>query len=278
MSIVNLRTYKENLDRDSAIFKNCDPYPCITLDNFVDEKFLSGIGDEIRALASTKNSIFNPFIHYNAKVWGTIKRVGFSDRMNTIVDSFQTPEFMEYLENLTGVKNLIADKDVVTGGYVIHKKNGFVNLHVDHRTHPYEKKWDRKVLLLFYLNDNYKDEYKGGLEVWDEDAKERISLIAPLLNRCVIQEIDDGFIHGLPDKMNFPEGDCRKALVLWYFVERENEMPLRVTKYFPVPSDPFFKRMMILGENTLLYLHYVYKRLFGLDDGAYIKLQKLFRK
>ena len=140
MDPINLNILKENLERDSDAFLNFDPYPCIILDNFLEEKFLEGIGDELRALVNNKkDSIFNPFIHLNARVWGTIRKVGFSSRMNKIVDTFQSADFLNYLEKLTSVKGLIADTELVTGGYVVHKQKGFVNLHVDHRTHPQEK-------------------------------------------------------------------------------------------------------------------------------------------
>lgn len=269
----------ENIEKDSKAFLSFDPYPCIVLDNFLNEDYLKGIADELRSLVYQKNeSIFNPFIHLNARVWGTIRREGFTPRMNEIVDTFQSKDFLSYLEELTQIKGLIADTPLVTGGYVVHKQKGFVNLHVDHRTHPQEKKWNRKVLLLYYLNDDYKDEYNGHLELWDKEAKKRHNKIAPLYNRCVIQTIEDGYVHGLPETINFPEGDCRKALVLWYYIEEKEEIPLKVTKYYSRPVDSFIKKAIIHSENILLHFHYVFKRILGTDDGLYIKIQKFFRK
>ncbi|MFT6068459.1 MAG: hypothetical protein ACJAT2_000226 [Bacteriovoracaceae bacterium] len=279
MDPINLDTFKENLEQDSKRFLSFDPYPCIVLDNFLNKDYLEGIGDELRSLVNNKTeSIFNPFIHLNARVWGTIRREGFTPRMNEIVDTFQSTDFLSYLEELTQIKGLIADSDLITGGYVVHKQNGFVNLHVDHRTHPQEKKWSRKVLLLYYLNDDYQDSYNGHLELWDKDAKKMHNKIAPLYNRCVIQTIEDGYVHGLPETINFPEGDCRKALVLWYYVEEKDEIPLKVTKYYSRPVDSIIKKAIIHSENILLHFHYVFKRVFKMDDGLYIKIQKFFRK
>ncbi|MDC1174155.1 2OG-Fe(II) oxygenase [Bacteriovoracaceae bacterium] len=282
MGVIDLNKYKDNIELDREKFVSCDPYPCVILDDFLDEEAVAGVDKEILELSNKKTSaaekVFHPFIHINAKVWGTVRKQGFTKKMENIVSSLQTPSFLEYLENLTGVRNLIADKELKTGGYVIHKEGGCVNLHVDHRAHPYEKTWSRKVLLLLYFNENYQDEYNGHLELWDPKAKEQKLKVAPHFNRCVIQTIEDGYVHGLPEVMNFPEGDCRKALVLWYYVDEGKEVPLEVTKYYSRPQDSLFKKFFIHAENFLLYFHYVYKRLFNMDDTAYIRFLGLFKK
>lgn len=282
MGVIDLSKYNEKLEEDVKTFKACDPYPCIVIDNFLSQEVARDIPHEIRDLMTNKtegpDKVFHPFIHINAKVWGTVRTEGFTKNMNNVVESLQSNDFLKYLENLTGVEGLIADKGLRTGGYVIHKKGGCVNLHVDHRTHPYEKTWSRKVLLLLYFNDDYKDEYNGHLELWDPKAKELKMKVAPHFNRCVIQTIEDGYVHGLPEVMNFPEGDCRKALVLWYYIDEGEEVPLEVTKYFSRPQDSLFKKFFIHFENVLLHFHYVYKRFFNMDDTAYIRFLGLFKK
>ena len=74
------------------------------------------------------------------------------------------------LEELTGIKNLIADKTLYGGGLHQVERGGKLDIHADFNIHK-KFKWHRRVNLILYLNKNWKPEYNGYLELWDKDMK-----------------------------------------------------------------------------------------------------------
>jgi Rps23 Pro-64 3,4-dihydroxylase Tpa1-like proline 4-hydroxylase len=92
-------------------------------------------------------------------------------------------EFISRVENMMGIPNLLADPDLTGGG--IHETNsgGHLDVHVDFNYIP-EKKWHRRVNILIYFNKNWKEEYGGYLDIWDQEVKTRHGYFAPKFNRA----------------------------------------------------------------------------------------------
>ena len=62
------------------------------------------------------------------------------------------------------------------GGLHQSPAGGFLNIHADFTVHPHHRNWQRRANLLLYLNDDWKPEYGGDLELWTKDMK-HLSLI-----------------------------------------------------------------------------------------------------
>ena len=68
------------------------------------------------------------------------------------------------------------------------------------------------------MNDkNWKEEYKGSLELWDKEMKECRQKILPSFNKMVIFSTTDFSNHGHPDPINCPKNISRKSIALYYF-------------------------------------------------------------
>ncbi len=137
-----------------------------------------------------------------------------------VLDQLNTPPFLQFLETLTGIKGLIPDPYYVGGGMHQTKPGGWLGMHVDFNRYEQLKLY-RRINVLVYLNKEYKEEYGGHLELWDDNMKVCHEKIAPLFNRCAIFTTSENSHHGHPDPLNFPEGETRKSLA-WYYYTVEN--------------------------------------------------------
>jgi len=135
--------------------------------------------------------------------------------------------FIDDLEKLTGIENIIRNDCELRGaGIHIIKKNGFLELHTDFNMydHPKYGKLDRRINLLLYMNENWKEEYKGDLLLIDKSNKKVIKKISPIFNRCVIFNTTNKSIHGHPEQLNVPNEDIkRKSIAFYYYTKNKNE-------------------------------------------------------
>ena len=57
-------------------------------------------------------------------------------------------------------------------------KGGYLNVHTDFSSHTNKPNWTRVLNILIYLNKNWKESYKGNLELWSKDGRKKISEIS----------------------------------------------------------------------------------------------------
>ncbi len=124
--------------------------------------------------------------------------------------------FLAYLENLTGIKNLIADPSYFGGGVHWIDNGGYLEVHADFN-HLKQYNLERRINLLLYLNEDWQDEYNGHLELWDRSRMTKVKSVAPLCNRAVIFSTVKEALHGHPTPLNAPAGRARRSLALYYY-------------------------------------------------------------
>jgi Rps23 Pro-64 3,4-dihydroxylase Tpa1-like proline 4-hydroxylase len=109
------------------------------------------------------------------------------------------------------------------GGLHTHSTNGKLNVHLDYAIHP-KLGLQRKLNLIVYLNDNWKEEWGGHIEFWSHDEtknapKECVKKVAPLFNRAVLFDTTQNSWHGLPEPLKCPDGEMRKSLAVYYLTD-----------------------------------------------------------
>lgn len=206
-------TYKGNL-----------PFPYIVIDNFLPEYLLKKCKGEI-----LKHDIW----HYDTIEWTQEYQqlkfyypAEFTD-MNEfhsklpittlVLDYLNSDEFLQFLRDLTGHQQLYRDPVLMGGGIHRIKRGGKLAVHLDYNEHPETKKL-RKLNVLIYLNENWKSEWGGNLELWSKDLSTKEVEIEPIFNRMVIFDIEKA-PHGHPIPLNSPENIDRYSLALYYFTD-----------------------------------------------------------
>ena len=128
-----------------------------------------------------------------------------------ILEELNSPRFVEFVGKLIGVEHLIADPSLEGGGLHQSTTGGFLNIHADFTVHPHNRKWQRRANLLLYLNEDWKPEYGGDLELWSADMKQCVKKVSPIANRVLIFTTDPTSFHGHPEPMRCPEGVARRS-------------------------------------------------------------------
>jgi hypothetical protein len=124
--------------------------------------------------------------------------------------------FLRFLEILTGIENLIPDPQLSGGGMHQIVRGGQLGMHVDFNKHG-AYQLDRRLNLLLYLNKDWREEYGGHLELWNEDMSRCEQRILPVFNRVALFSTTEKSWHGHPNPLACPEGWSRKSIALYYY-------------------------------------------------------------
>ena len=207
---------KLNYDPDSLRdrYTHAQPFPHIALDGLFDDADLDAVLREFPAPEQMRWARFD-----NAQE----KKLGFyhesstiSDVVRRFLDAMNGFEMLLFLERMTGIEGLIPDPYFGGGGLHQIEPGGFLKVHADFNVHP-KLHLDRRLNMLIYLNRNWREEYGGHLELWDNDAKQCVERILPVFNRTVVFSTTDTSFHGHPHPLSSPPGVTRKSVSLYYY-------------------------------------------------------------
>ena len=210
--------------RLKTLYQNNYPFPYIVIDNFLPEFLLKECRDEIHQhdLWYTDGTEFSKEFQHKKLFYPKDDTTSeeFKNKLpitKLVLDYLNTPEFISYLEQLTGHPELFRDPALIGGGVHRIKRGGKLSVHVDYNEHPYSGK-KRILNLIIYLNENWEKEWEGNLELWTVNPPKKFIDIEPIFNRAVIFNIEDA-PHGHPVPLNTPENIDRYSLALYYFID-----------------------------------------------------------
>lgn len=202
-------------------FKEAEPFPCICIDNFLLPDFADrvascypdyqkalGVGDEFVSLNERKKiQITDPEC--------------FPGPVSELSEAISSPPFMQILEDMTGISQLVWDPDFSGGGMHLTASSGILDVHVDFN---YEEKLSlyRRINILIYLNPVWEAAWGGAVELWDRDVKACVKSFEPVHNRCVIFETSDYSYHGVT-AVQTPGSISRNSFAVYYYTKDAGE-------------------------------------------------------
>jgi hypothetical protein len=197
-------------------YANAKPFPSIWFDNFFNPAALRQIAEEFPELgANGKDEVF--YANPNEAKYASKGEYKFGPLTREFMHFLNSQPFLEFLQNLTGIEEtLIPDPYFEGGGCHQIKPGGFLKVHVDFHKHK-TMNLDRRVNVLVYLNEDWKEEYGGHFELWERDMSRCVTRIAPLFNRMAIFSTTDYSWHGHPDPLTCPSDRSRRSLALYYY-------------------------------------------------------------
>eukprot|EP01041_Mallomonas_annulata_P007512 gene7512-15370_t len=131
--------------------------------------------------------------------------------------------FTRFLEELTGIEGIVPvkvsdDRFIQLGSSLIAvKRGGYLDVHNDFNV--FNDVLYRRINLLFYLNEEWKDSWQGHIELWTANMSRPVQRIAPIFNRMAIFTVTDDAYHGHPEPLNAPDDIYRYALQLVYYTK-----------------------------------------------------------
>lgn len=248
----------------SQTYRRNAPIPHIRIPQFLADAIASSAADEF---PRPDNHLWTHYKHYNEEKVGLTKKEMFPPALRRLADELNSPRFVLWLSELTGIRGLVADPDLHGGGLHQCGRGGFLNLHTDFSTHYYNRNWRRRVNLILYLNPDWEPHWGGALEFWDRKVRGCVAKYVPLLNHAVIFNTDNNALHGFPDRLQCPENVCRKSIAFYYYTQEESLRGVsRPTDYQARPGDSFKKRAFIWMDKTVVGLYSRSKAKLGFSD------------
>lgn len=159
-------------------------------------------------------------------------------RTRNLLAELNSQAFLGFLEEMTGIEGLIADPYFAGGGLHETKSGGHLGVHADFNVHKVMQ-IERRLNLLVYLNDDWRADYGGDLELWDRTMTKCEVRVAPTMARAVIFSTDLDSYHGQPDPLTCPPDRSRRSIATYYYTAPKDGaalLPERTTNFRPRPG------------------------------------------
>jgi Rps23 Pro-64 3,4-dihydroxylase Tpa1-like proline 4-hydroxylase len=209
-------------DRLHDGYAGAAPFPHVVIDDFLPSDVLE---EAVAEFPEPKDTDWEQFDnrHEIKLALADVELIGTATR--NLLNEFNGQVFVEFLERLTGITGLVADHHLEGGGLHQIRAGGFLKVHADFNRHE-RLRLDRRINVLVYLNQNWRDEWGGDLQLWSRDMSECEHRILPVFNRMVIFSTTDDANHGHPDPLRCPADRARRSLALYYYTNGRPEEEL----------------------------------------------------
>lgn len=202
-------------------YVNAAPFPSMYFDDFFDADMLRKVLAEFPQIGKDKTDI--QYANPNEQKLATKGEYRFGEVTREFVHFLNSQPFLEFLQNLTGIKEtLIPDPYFEGGGFHEIKPGGYLKMHVDFHKHKLTN-LDRRLNILVYLNEDWKEEYGGHFELWERDMSKSVKRILPVFNRLAMFSTTGYSWHGHPDPLSCPSDRSRRSIALYYYTNGRPE-------------------------------------------------------
>ncbi len=132
---------------------------------------------------------------------GQLKFVGYQmsqydPLLEEIVYAFQDPRVVHEVSAITGLRDLLPDERLYAGGISLMAEGHYLNPHLDN-SHDMERNNYRVLNLLYYVTPDWREEYGGHLELWDEGPGKAARTLHSRANRLVAMQTDERSWHSV---------------------------------------------------------------------------------
>lgn len=257
-----------------AEWQKAEPFPHVVIDNFLPPEQADQV---LRGFDGTSEGwVFHN--HYNERKYCHSKKELMAPEMKELFADFESPEWLEFLEQVTGIPGLLADP-TLDGSSGIHKSlpGCYLNVHKESAGHNGQPDWTRQLNLLLYFNNGWKQEWDGDLELHDHRTRTCAKRITPYFNRMVIFHTNEIAFHGNPKVLRCPEGVVRKSLAIYYFSKGRRRLWLEPVLYKPEATDGPVRRARIAINNAALRVYFPLRKYTPLKDEHVEKVMRLLK-
>lgn len=240
MDILNSNLLKEEeIKRLQNEFNNAKPYRHLVVDNFLNKEFADSLYQNFPGYDKLNK-------HY--KGYNEFKAEGsnfeaFHPDFLKLKNQLSSKSFYQWLSKVTGIEDVFITDDKLGAGLHQGQNGSFLDIHIDFNIHP-NLNVHRRLNMLIYLQQNWKPEYNGSLELWNDDMTVCEKYVSPDFNRCVVFETNEISYHGYTKKLNLPEGISRKSFYAYFYTNtREDAVGYHDTVFKATPHDTAIKKV-----------------------------------
>lgn len=228
-------------------FATAYPYEHIVIDNFLSEQTAKNLSKGFPSPDKTWHKYYNP-LEVKFALDDLEKMPKCHEEMFRVLCH---PALTEIIAKICGIEDLEIDPFLVGAGLHAHPRFGRLAMHLDFEKNPISGK-ERRLNLILFLNNEWKPEWNGGLELWEKNMSKCGNKVVPKFNTAIIFRTNDISFHGLPEPILCPEGIFRQTLAFYWMSElttKKNPAFYRSkAKFLPRPIDPQDERIKKLCE------------------------------
>jgi hypothetical protein len=211
---------------------SAQPFPHTVIDDFLPPKLLEACLAAFPALCDAAAA----FDRDQERFKRQFNPDELAPQLRGLFYSFNSAPFIRVLENITGIKGLIPDPFYLGAGFHETAEGGHLSVHADFNHHK-PMNLERRINVLIYLNKDWKEDFGGQLELWNEQMTEKVKSVTPDFNRCVIFNTTSTSYHGHPQKVRHPHGAARRSIALYYYTATWDGTRREHTTQFKVRPD-----------------------------------------
>lgn len=194
-------------------YREAKPFPHIVFDDFFDEAILDRI---VAEFPDPNRSDWQRFANSREVKLASKGEWQLSHFTRYFVYLLNSSAFLTFLEQLTGIAGLLPDPHLMGAGLHQIVPGGKLAVHADFNVNQ-RLRLDRRLNVLVYLNRDWKPEFGGHFELWDETMAGCVERVLPLFNRMVVFSTTETSYHGHPDPLTCPPDRTRRSLALYYY-------------------------------------------------------------
>lgn len=193
-------------------YQSAEPYNHICIDGFLPDGVLSRVRADLEELPASDRS----FDAAQEKLKSSYNPDRLPLFTRAVFHALNAPPFLKFLEEMTGIPQLIPDPYFQGAGIHRVETGGHLDIHADFNHHK-QMNLERRLNVLIYLNENWQEDWGGAFEIWDKAMTAKVASFAPVYNRMVCFSTGSDTFHGNPEPVNHPEGKSRLSIALYYY-------------------------------------------------------------
>ncbi len=208
-------------------YLNAEPFPHIVIDDFITPAMVDVLLNDFPMPKDRINhddeseKLGDGTVAQFRKHWLSMEiRAGLNIRR--LYWELNSSDFINFLQTLTGIENVIPDPYRAGGGLHESRAGGFLMVHADYNRQP-ETDLDRRMNIIIYLNKDWQSEWGGSLELWSPDMQHCIKQVEPIAGRAVLFNTNTYTPHGHPTPLACPPDRARKSISTFYYTNGKPE-------------------------------------------------------
>jgi hypothetical protein len=196
-------------------YQAATPVPWFRIDNFLEPDFAEAVHRSFPSYEEARQA-GRAFTAVNEK--GKVQITDssrFPEPILQLSRELNSPGFLKLMEDVTGTPSLLADEQFVGGGIHETGPRGLLDVHLDFDYIP-DRALYRRFNILIYFNKDWRPEWGGQFELWNQDVSRLAHSFEPAFNRCLLFETNERSWHGV-NAVRCPEGQSRKSFAAYYY-------------------------------------------------------------
>lgn len=205
-------------------FMTAQPFPHLVLDGLFDATLLDLMAQEFDLLDASHWRRSEDGQHERTMRSLPCSRLGHAAELYFGV--LHSSWFVEFLQQVTGVDDLVTDPHLHDGGFHEARDGGRFRIHTDFNKHV-RTMLDNELVLITYLNRHWDPAWGGDLELWSASPKKCVRRIEPVFGRTLLMRETPASFHGHPVPLQLPPGRVRRSVAAYFYSNRRDPQSTR---------------------------------------------------